>query len=100
MVIPRTAQMLVLATLMLLGGCASKVPALDYAALDTTAVKVIGTNGWDYTGIGKEKALIGGWFSAADPKGWTAFTRRYVETLFPETCTQNRFRKKNRGNST
>ncbi len=55
-------------------------PLLPYAALDTTAVKVIGTNGWDYTGIGKEKALIGGWFSAADPKGWTAFTRRYVET--------------------
>ncbi len=55
-------------------------PLLPYAALDTTTVKVLGTNGWDYTGIGKEKALIGGWFSAADPKGWTAFTRRYVET--------------------
>jgi branched-chain amino acid transport system substrate-binding protein len=55
-------------------------PLLPYSTVDTTAVKVIGTNGWDYAGVGKEQALIGGWFSAADPKGWTGFTKRYVET--------------------
>jgi branched-chain amino acid transport system substrate-binding protein len=55
-------------------------PLLPYSSVDTDAVKVLGTNGWDYPGIGKEKALVGGWFSAADPKGWTDFTKRYVET--------------------
>ena len=55
-------------------------PLLPYSAVDTTAVKVIGTSGWDYTGVGKEQALVGGWFSAPDPKGWTDFTKRYVET--------------------
>lgn len=55
-------------------------PLLPYSSIDTTAVKVVGTNGWDYTGVGKEQALVNGWFSAADPKGWTDFTKRYVET--------------------
>jgi branched-chain amino acid transport system substrate-binding protein len=55
-------------------------PLLPYSEVDTTAVKVIGTSGWDYTGVGKEQALVGGWFSAPDPKGWTDFTKRYVET--------------------
>lgn len=55
-------------------------PLLPYSSIDTKAVKVVGTNGWDYAGIGKEQALVGGWFSAADPKGWTDFTKRYVET--------------------
>jgi branched-chain amino acid transport system substrate-binding protein len=58
----------------------SLAPLLPYASIDTKAVKVVGTNGWDYTGVGKEPALMGGWFSAADPKGWTDFTKRYVET--------------------
>lgn len=55
-------------------------PLLPYSELDTTAVKLLGTGGWDYTGIGKEQGLVGGWFSAPDPKGWTDFTKRYVET--------------------
>ena len=40
----------------------------------------MGLSGWDYTGVGKEPALLGGWFAAPDPKGWQGFTRRYVET--------------------
>ncbi len=55
-------------------------PLLPYSSVDTDTIKVLGTNGWDYPGIGKEKALVNGWFSAADPKGWTDFTKRYVET--------------------
>jgi len=43
-------------------------------------VKLIGLSGWDYTGAGKEPALLSGWFAAPDPKGWQDFTRRYVET--------------------
>jgi outer membrane PBP1 activator LpoA protein len=55
-------------------------PLLPYASIDTNAVKMIGTSSWDYNGVGKEKALVGGWFSAADPDGWNKFTKRYVET--------------------
>jgi branched-chain amino acid transport system substrate-binding protein len=55
-------------------------PLLPYAEIDTKAVKLIGTSGWDFTGVGKEAALAGAWFPAPDPKGWTDFTKRYVET--------------------
>jgi len=55
-------------------------PLLPYAEIDTKTIKVIGSSGWDYTGVGKEQALIGAWFTAPDPKGWTDFTKRYVET--------------------
>jgi ABC-type branched-subunit amino acid transport system substrate-binding protein len=55
-------------------------PLLPYAEIDTKTVKLLGTSGWDYTGIGKEQALVGAWFPAPDPKGWTDFTKRYVET--------------------
>ena len=48
--------------------------------MDTKNVKLMGLSGWDYTGVGKEPALLGGWFAAPDPKGWQDFTRRYVET--------------------
>lgn len=55
-------------------------PLLPYSEFDTAAVKLLGNGGWDYAGIGKEQALVGGWFSAPDPKGWTDFTKRYAET--------------------
>jgi branched-chain amino acid transport system substrate-binding protein len=58
----------------------SLAPLLPYSEIDTTQVKVIGTGSWDYPGVGKEEALAGGWFPAPDPKGWTDFTKRYVET--------------------
>ncbi len=58
----------------------SLVPLLPYFEIDTANVKLIGTSGWDYQGIGKDQAMLGGWFAAADPKGWQDFTRRYVET--------------------
>ncbi len=58
----------------------SLAPLLPYAEVDTKAIKLLGTSGWDYTGVGKEPALVGAWFPAPDPKGWTDFTKRYVET--------------------
>lgn len=58
----------------------SLAPLFPYYELDTKAVKLMGLSGWDYTGVGKEPALLGGWFAAPDPKGWQDFTRRYVET--------------------
>ncbi|MFZ0572579.1 MAG: penicillin-binding protein activator [Rhodomicrobium sp.] len=58
----------------------SLAPLFPYYEMDTKAVKLMGLSGWDYTGVGKEPALLGGWFAAPDPKGWQDFTRRYVET--------------------
>jgi branched-chain amino acid transport system substrate-binding protein len=58
----------------------SLAPLLPYSEVDTKAVKLIGTGSWDYPGIGKEEALANGWFPAPDPKGWTDFTKRYVDT--------------------
>jgi branched-chain amino acid transport system substrate-binding protein len=55
-------------------------PLLPYAEIDTKTIKLIGTSGWDFPGVGKEAALTGAWFPAPDPKGWTDFTKRYVET--------------------
>jgi ABC-type branched-subunit amino acid transport system substrate-binding protein len=58
----------------------SLAPLFPYYEVDTQAVKLMGLSGWDYPGVGKEPALLGGWFAAPDPKGWQDFTRRYVET--------------------
>ncbi len=58
----------------------SLAPLLPYAEIDTKAVQLLGSSGWDYTGVGKEAALVGAWLPAPDPKGWTDFTKRYVET--------------------
>lgn len=55
-------------------------PLMPYFEVDTAAVKLLGAGGWDYTGVGKEAALLGGWFPAPDPKGWQDFTKRYAET--------------------
>jgi ABC-type branched-subunit amino acid transport system substrate-binding protein len=58
----------------------SLAPLFPYYEMDTKNVKLMGLSGWDYAGVGKEPALLGGWFAAPDPKGWQDFTRRYVET--------------------
>ncbi|RIA47400.1 penicillin-binding protein activator [Dichotomicrobium thermohalophilum] len=55
-------------------------PLLPYFEVDTASIQILGSNGWDYTGIGREKPLRGAWFPAADPSGWQDFTKRYVET--------------------
>ena len=58
----------------------STVAALmPYFEIDTNRVKLIGSGLWDFPNIGREKPLIGGWFPAPDPKGWRAFTQRYVK---------------------
>ncbi|MGI9406439.1 MAG: penicillin-binding protein activator [Hyphomicrobiaceae bacterium] len=55
-------------------------PLMPYFNIDTTKVKLIGTGDWDYPNIGAEKPLLNGWYPAPDPKGWRAFTQRYVKT--------------------
>ena len=55
-------------------------PLLPYFEVDVAAIQVLGSNGWDYNGIGREKPLRGAWFPAAEPSGWQDFTKRYAET--------------------
>lgn len=53
---------------------------MPYFEINTQAIKLLGTGRWDYAGVGSEKPLTGAWFSGPDPKGWRAFTQRYVKT--------------------
>jgi branched-chain amino acid transport system substrate-binding protein len=53
-------------------------PLLPYGAIDTRTIKLLGTSDWDYTNIGREEALAGGWYPAPDPKGWNDFVQRYT----------------------
>src|SRR6478736_4959542 len=40
----------------------------------------LGTGQWDYPNVGREAALVGGWFPAPDPKGWSDFAAKYAKT--------------------
>jgi ABC-type branched-subunit amino acid transport system substrate-binding protein len=58
----------------------SLAPALASADVTSQRVQFIGTGQWDYPGIGNEKALVGGWYPAPDPKGWNKFSASYAKT--------------------
>jgi ABC-type branched-subunit amino acid transport system substrate-binding protein len=55
-------------------------PHLASSGLTSASVQFIGTGQWDYPGIGNDKALVGGWYPAPDPKGWSGFVERYTKT--------------------
>ncbi len=56
-------------------------PALIEAGLTGKRVTLLGTGRWDYPKAASEKALQGGWYPAADPKGWNGFLQRYSQTF-------------------
>jgi ABC-type branched-subunit amino acid transport system substrate-binding protein len=58
----------------------SLAPLLVSSDLTSGRVQFIGTGQWDYPNIGGERALIGGWYPAPDPKGWSNFVQRYSKT--------------------
>jgi ABC-type branched-subunit amino acid transport system substrate-binding protein len=58
----------------------SLAPLLASNEVTGARVQFIGTGQWDYPNIGREKALLGGWFPAPDPKGWSNFTASYAKT--------------------
>jgi ABC-type branched-subunit amino acid transport system substrate-binding protein len=55
-------------------------PVLASAELSSARVQFIGTGQWDYPNIGNDRALVGGWYPAPDPAGWSNFVRRYSKT--------------------
>jgi ABC-type branched-subunit amino acid transport system substrate-binding protein len=58
----------------------SLAPLLASAELSSARVQFIGTGQWDYPNIGGDQALVGGWYPAPDPKGWSSFVQRYSKT--------------------
>ncbi|HEY8277809.1 MAG TPA: penicillin-binding protein activator [Methyloceanibacter sp.] len=58
----------------------SLAPLLASSDVTSSRVQFIGTGQWDYPGIGSEKALVGGWYPAPDPKGWSKFAASYTKT--------------------
>lgn len=52
-------------------------PLLPYYDIDTTQVRLLGTALWDDPALGREPALVGGWFAAPQPEQWQSFARRY-----------------------
>jgi branched-chain amino acid transport system substrate-binding protein len=55
-------------------------PLLASAELSSARVQFIGTGQWDYPNIGGDRALVGGWYPAPDPKGWSSFVEKYAKT--------------------
>jgi ABC-type branched-subunit amino acid transport system substrate-binding protein len=55
-------------------------PLLTSEDLSSGRVQFIGTGQWDYPNIGSDRALLGGWYPAPDPKGWSSFVQRYSKT--------------------
>ena len=56
-------------------------PLLPYGAIDTRSIKLIGTSDWDYTNIGREEVLAGGWYPAPDPEGVERFCPALLRRL-------------------
>lgn len=55
-------------------------PIIKYAKVDTSRVKLIGNGGWDFATLSRHEALIGGWFPAPDPRGWSNFASKYSQS--------------------
>ena len=53
---------------------------LPQADIDTEKVKLIGTGGMDYPNAGREAHLVGAWYPAPDPRGWTDFSQKYAKS--------------------
>lgn len=58
----------------------SLAPLLASNEVTSKRLQFIGTGQWDYPNVGKEAALVGGWFPAPDPKGWSNFAGKYAKT--------------------
>ena len=49
--------------------------------LDTSQIKLLGTGGWDYPNIAREKAFLGGWYPAPAPRSWRAFSEKFTQSF-------------------
>ncbi|SLN17921.1 penicillin-binding protein activator [Oceanibacterium hippocampi] len=52
-------------------------PLLPFYDIDTSKQRLIGTGLWAEPGLGKEPAMVGGWFAAPEPGNAEVFSDRY-----------------------
>ncbi len=55
-------------------------PLLASNEVTSKRLQFLGTGQWDYPNVGRDAALVGGWFPAPDPKGWNNFVAKYAKT--------------------
>ena len=55
----------------------SIVSLLPFYGVDADNTQLLGTGQWDEAGIGKEPALMGGWFAAPSPNARRDFEKKY-----------------------
>ena len=55
-------------------------PLLPFYDVDTNKVRFLGTGLWDDETIGREPALVGGWFAGPDPQAAATFLHRFENT--------------------
>jgi ABC-type branched-subunit amino acid transport system substrate-binding protein len=53
---------------------------MPQAEIDTEKVKVLGTGGMDYPNAGREPKLVGAWYAAPEPGGWSDFSQKYAKS--------------------
>src|SRR5262249_32386080 len=58
----------------------SIAPLLASNGVTSKGSQFLGTGQWDYPNVGRETALVGGWYAAPDPKGWSKFSANYAKT--------------------
>lgn len=59
----------------------SLAPLLAASGITSANVQFIGTGQWDFPNVDRQAALVGGWFPAPDPKGWSNFAQSYSKTF-------------------
>ncbi len=59
-------------------------PLLPYYDIDPAVVRFIGTGLWDDPALGREPALVGGWYAAPPPEFRAAFVKRYRQVYGDE----------------
>ncbi|MGI9410693.1 MAG: penicillin-binding protein activator [Hyphomicrobiaceae bacterium] len=55
-------------------------PVIANAQLDLGQIKLLGSGGWDYPNISRERAFVGGWYPSPDPRSWRTFSEKYSKT--------------------
>jgi ABC-type branched-subunit amino acid transport system substrate-binding protein len=53
---------------------------LPQSEINTEKVKLLGTGGMDYPNAGRDARLVGAWYPAPDPRGWSDFSQKYAKT--------------------
>ncbi len=56
-------------------------PLLVYSGFNSAKLKMLGTSAWDVPVFSRDDVLIGGWYAASDPAGWSAFAEKYRKTF-------------------